>query len=87
MLGRGARPIEKDVGSVKLQVSFVFPRRAKESSPVYFVHHGENASPTTNELVSRDLINLEAFGWWRDVVEGDVEGQGLGGEGAENVLS
>ena len=52
-----------------------------------FVHHGENASPVTNELVSRDMVNLEAFGRWRDVVEGDVEKRGLGGEEAEHVLN
>ena len=72
---------------MKLQVSFVFPRKAKESGPMCFVHYGEDAYPAANELVYRDLIDLEAFGRWGDVVEGDVEGRGLSGEGAEHVLS
>ena len=50
------------------------------------VHYRENASPAANELVSRDLVDLEAFRWWRDVVEGDVDGRGLGGEEVEHVL-
>ena len=51
------------------------------------VHDRENASPTSNEWMSRDLVDLKAFRWWRDVVEGDVEGRGLGGEGVEHVFS
>ena len=64
----------------------MFLRRVEESGPFYFVHHVENASPAANEWVSRALIDLEAFGRWRDVVKGDMEGRGLGGEGAEHVL-
>ena len=45
-----------------------------------FVHDRENASPAANELMSRDLVDLEAFRRWRDVVEGDVKGRGIGGE-------
>ena len=51
------------------------------------VHGGENASPAANELMSRDLVDLERFRRWRDVVAGDVEGRRLGGEGVEHVLS
>ena len=51
-----------------------------------FVHDHENASPAANELMSRDLVDLEAFRRRRDVVEGDVEGRGPGGEGVEHVL-
>ena len=46
-----------------------------------FVHDRENASPAANELTSRDLVDLEPFRRWRDVVEGDVEGRRPGGEG------
>ena len=56
----------------------MFPRRAEESGPVCFVHDGDNASPAENELMSRNLVDLEAFGQRRDVVKGDVEGRGLG---------
>ena len=34
----------------------------------------------------RILTDLEAFRRWRDAVEGDVKGRGLGGEGIEHVL-
>ena len=50
------------------------------------VHDHEDAFPAANELMSRDLVDLEPFRRWRDVVEGDVEGRGLGGEGVEHVL-
>ena len=36
--------------------------------------------------MSRDLVDLKAFRRWRDVVEGDVGGWGLAGEGAKHVL-
>ena len=62
---------------MKLQVSFVFPIRAKEAGSVCFAHYGEDTSPATNKLVSRHLVELEAFGRSGDVVEGDVEGRGL----------
>ena len=35
--------------------------------------------------MSRNLVDLEPFRRWRDVVEGDVEGRRLGGEGVEHV--
>ena len=50
------------------------------------VHDGENTPPATNELMSRDPFDLEAFGRWGDVVEGDVERRGLGRKGVEHVL-
>ena len=50
------------------------------------VHDREDASPATNEFTSRDLIDLEPSRRWRDVVEGDVEGRGLGGEGVKHAL-
>ena len=50
------------------------------------VHDCEDAYPASNELMSRDLVDLEPFRQWRDVVEGDVEGWRLGGEGVELVL-
>ena len=58
----------------------MFPRRAEEYGPVCFVHHGENASSATSELVPRELVDLEAFGRRRDVVKGGMEGRGLDGE-------
>ena len=52
-----------------------------------FVHDRENAAPAANELVSRDLVDdLEGFRRWRDVVEGDAKGRGLGGEGVGQML-
>ena len=50
------------------------------------VHGRENASPAANELISGDQVDLEPFRRWRDVVEGDVKGRRLGGEGVEHVL-
>ena len=86
MLGRGAGPVAKDVLPVVLEVAFVFPGRAEESGPMGFVHDREDTSPAANELMPRDLVDLKAFRRWRDVVEGDVEGRGLGGERVEDVL-
>ena len=51
------------------------------------VHDGDDTSPAANELMSRDLVNLEAFRGWRDVVDRDVEGRRLCGEGVEHVSS
>ena len=50
------------------------------------VHDRESASPAANKLMSRDLVDLEPFRRWRDVVEGDVEGRRHGGEGVEHVF-
>ena len=50
------------------------------------VHDRENTFPAAHELMFRDMVNLEPFRRWRDVVEGDVEGRRLGGEGVEHVL-
>ena len=50
------------------------------------VHDREDASPAANELVSRDLVDLEPLRRWRDIVKGDVERRRLGGEGVEHVL-
>ena len=51
-----------------------------------FVHDGDDTSPAANELVTRDLVDLEALRRWRDVVDRDVEGRGLRGEGVEHVF-
>ena len=51
-----------------------------------FVHNGDDTSPAANELMPRVLVDLEAFRRWRDVVERDVEGRGLSGEGVEYVF-
>ena len=51
-----------------------------------FVHDGDDNSPAANELVPRDLVDVGAFRRWRDVVDRDVEGRGLCGEGVEYVL-
>ena len=45
-----------------------------------FVHDRDNAYPAANELLSRDLVDLEAFRRQRDVIQGDAEGQTLGEE-------
>ena len=50
------------------------------------VHDREDASPAANKLMSRDLVDIEPFRRRRDVIKGDVEGRGLGGEGVEHVL-
>ena len=67
VLRRGARPIAKDVGPVVLYIPFVFPRRYEESRPVSFVHDGDYTSPAANELMPRDLVDLEAFRRWRNI--------------------
>ena len=51
-----------------------------------FVHDGDDTSPATNELMPRDLVDLEAFRRWTDVVDRGVEGRGLCGEGVEHVF-
>ena len=85
VLQTGARLKAKDVEPVMLSVSFVFLRRVDASSPISFVHDGDDTSPAANELMPRDLVDLEAFWWWRDV-DRDVEGWGLCGEGVERVF-
>ena len=39
-----------------------------------------------NELVLRDLVDLEAFRRWRDDVDRDVGRRGRCGEGVEHTL-
>ena len=39
-----------------------------------FVHDGNDTYPAANELVPRDLVDLETSRRWRDVVDRDVEG-------------
>ena len=51
-----------------------------------FVRDGDDTSPAANELVPRDLVDVEAFRPWCDVVNRDVEGRGLCGEGVEHVF-
>ena len=51
-----------------------------------FAHDRDNASPAANELLSRNLVDLEAFRRNRDVVEGDVEGRRLEGEYVQRVI-
>ena len=51
-----------------------------------FVHDGNDTYPAANELVPRDLVDLETSRRWRDVVDRDVEGRGLCGEGVEHVF-
>ena len=63
----------------------MFPRKAEEFYLISFVHDGDDTSPAANELMPRDLVDLEAFWWWRDV-DRDVEGWGLCGEGVERVF-
>lgn len=50
------------------------------------VHDDENAPPAANELVPRDLVDLDPFRRLRDVVEGDVELRKLIGGGVDHVL-
>ena len=45
-----------------LSIPFVSPRRAEESCPLGFVHDGDDASPAANELMPRDLVDLERSG-------------------------
>ena len=56
------------------------------SGTMGFVHDRENASPAAKELMSRGVFDHEAFRRWRDIIEGNAEGRGLGGEGVEHVL-
>ena len=61
VLQTGARLKAKDVEPVMLSVSFVFLRRVDASSPISFVHDGDDTSPAANELMPRYLVDLEAF--------------------------
>ena len=61
-----------------LQVLLAFPGGAEESDPVSFVKYRNDAIAAANELTSRDLFDLEAFGRRRDLVEGDVVWRGFG---------
>ena len=51
-----------------------------------FVHDGDDTFLAANELVPRDLVDLDAFPRWRDMVDRDVEGRGRCGEGVEHVF-
>ena len=64
----------------------MFPGRAEKSGPMGLVHDREDAFRAANELMFRDLVDLEPSRRWRDIVKGDVEGRGLGEEGVEHVL-
>ena len=55
-----------------LKVQLAFPRGAEKSSPVGLVHNDDDPAAAVYELMASDLLNLEAFRWRSDVVEGDV---------------
>ena len=62
VLCRGAAPVAEDVAPEVSWVPFPLPGRAKQSGPVGFEEGGDNPATATNELVARDLFDLEAFG-------------------------
>ena len=68
-----------------LYAHLAFPGGAEEPSPTSCVEYRNDAATGANELVSRNLFDLEAFRRRCDVVEGDVVRWGFDRRGFEDV--
>ena len=69
------------------KVQLVFPRRIEKSNPVGLVQKDNHPAVAAYELMPRDLLDVEAFRWRSDVVDGDVVRWGLGGRSWEHLCS
>ena len=70
---------------MKLQLAI--PRGAEKPSPVGLVQNGDDPAAAAYDLMASDLLDLEAFRWGSDGVDGDVVRWGLGGRSCEPVGS
>ena len=82
----GAGPVAKLFVARKLKAHFPFPGPMGCSCPVRLVHHRDDATSTSNRLVSGSRFHFEWLMGGRSVVLGDVARGGFLGEVVKHVL-
>ena len=83
MLIRSAGSVAQYLVAEKLEVHFSLQGRSRETRPVHLVHRRDDASSTTNRLVSGDLLHFESLKRSGNA----VLSKGYGGDFLENLLS